>query len=280
MSTLRWKAWAPLLIVVLGPLAAAAQPARNVPPHLFKDVPYVPTPQPAVEHMLRMAGAGPQDVVFDLGSGDGRIVVTAVQKFGVRRAVGVDIDPQRIAESLENARRAGVSDRTEFQQKDLRDADFRAATVLTMYLLPNINMMLKPRLLTELKPGTRVVSHQFTLGDWAPDEQAEVEGRMLYRWTVPAKVDGAWQWTVDGESFRLQLGQQYQVIGGTLRAFGASAPLGQTRLTGDRLSFRTALLRDGAETPVSFDGRVAGGTLSGVLQLGERRTEIAARRAD
>jgi tRNA G37 N-methylase Trm5 len=151
------------------------------------DVVYVPTPQRAVERMLEMAGVGEGDILYDLGSGDGRIPITAARKHGIR-AVGIDIDPQRIAESRANAKAAGVSDLVTFREEDLFEADFSEATVVTLYLLQRLNEKLKPRLLSELKPGTRIVSHAFTMGpDWPPEQIVNVDGSGLYLWTVPER---------------------------------------------------------------------------------------------
>jgi tRNA G37 N-methylase Trm5 len=151
------------------------------------DVVYVPTPQPAVEAMLEMAQVRDGDVLYDLGSGDGRIPITAARKYDVR-AIGIDIDPERIAEANANARAAGVTDRVTFRQEDLFEADFSDATVVTLYLLQRLNEKLKPRLLTELAPGTRIVSHAFTMGDdWPPEQTVTVDGSTLYLWTVPER---------------------------------------------------------------------------------------------
>ena len=162
-----------------------------VPPNLGRsdlpsqapDVPYVPTPQVVVDKMLEVADVKPGDVLYDLGSGDGRIVVTAAQRFGVR-GVGIDINPERIQEAEANAKQTGVQDLTEFRQEDLFKADFGNATVVTMYLLPSVNNRLKPQLLN-LKPGTRIVSHAFDIEGWEPDRVVEVDGRTVYLWTVP-----------------------------------------------------------------------------------------------
>jgi SAM-dependent methyltransferase len=151
-----------------------------------KDVPYVPTPQEVVDEMLKMAAVGKNDVIYDLGCGDGRIVITAAQKYGAR-GVGIDIDPQRIAESNANAQKAGVTDRVKFMEQDLFTADFKQATVVTLYLLPAVNLKLRPKLLAELKPGTRIVSHAFDMGDWKPDKTSVVDGRTIYYWVVPEK---------------------------------------------------------------------------------------------
>lgn len=150
------------------------------------DVIYVPTPQPVVDAMLEMANVRKGDVLYDLGSGDGRIPVTAARKYGVR-AVGIDIDPQRIKEARVNAEAAGVTDRVTFRQEDLFKTDFSEASVVTLYLLDSLNEKLRPRLLAELKPGTRIVSHAFRMGDWEPEQTRQVDGATIYYWTVPPR---------------------------------------------------------------------------------------------
>jgi len=151
------------------------------------DVVYVPTPQAAVEQMLALAKVSKDDVLYDLGSGDGRIPITAAQKFGTR-GVGIDINPERIREARENARKAGVSDLVEFRNEDLFQADFSQATVVTLYLLPSLNVKLRPELFRQLKPGTRVVSHDFDMGQWKPERVVQVDGETLYLWTIPEEV--------------------------------------------------------------------------------------------
>jgi SAM-dependent methyltransferase len=149
-----------------------------------RDVPFIPTPEPVVDKMLELARLGPQDVVYDLGSGDGRIVITAAKRYGVR-GVGIDIDPDRILEARQNARNAGVADRVEFRQGDLFKADIRDATVVTLYLLTSVNRQLRPKLLAELRPGTRIVSHAFDMGDWKPATTAYVGASTVHYWIVP-----------------------------------------------------------------------------------------------
>jgi tRNA G37 N-methylase Trm5 len=150
------------------------------------DVVFVPTPQEVVDKMLELGKVGKSDVLYDLGSGDGRIPVTAAKRFGIR-AVGIDIDPQRIEEANENARKNGVSKLVTFKQEDLFKTKFADATVVTLYLLPDLNVKLRPRLLAELKPGTRIVSHQFDMGTWKPDQKVELAGRTIYLWTIPER---------------------------------------------------------------------------------------------
>lgn len=171
----------PTLLVACGVGLACAQDAKRTP-----DVIYVPTPQEVVEDMLRLADVKKGDVLYDLGSGDGRIAVTAARKYGIR-AVGIDIDPERIREANENARKNGVANLVQFRRGDLFAADFREATVVTLYLLPDLNLKLLPQLQAQLKPGTRVVSHQFDMGDWRPAKVLESYGRTVYFWVMPQK---------------------------------------------------------------------------------------------
>ena len=241
--------------------AAVAQEAQEQEP-VKKDVPYVPTPQELVDKMLEMAKVSDKDVVYDLGCGDGRMVVTAAKKYGAR-GVGVDIDPQRIAESNDNAKKAGVTDKVKFIKGDLFQMDFSEATVLTLYLLPSVNEKLRPKIL-KLKPGTRVVSHAFSMGDWEPDDQAEVEGRTAYYWTVPANVDGTWIATVkDGGQDRkvaLNLDQEYQKVTGTAEIDGKRAEIKDAKLQGDQLTFALATDGQGAKT---YTCRIAGSQMEG-----------------
>jgi precorrin-6B methylase 2 len=150
------------------------------------DVPYVPTPQPVVDAMLNVAKVNKNDVIYDLGSGDGRIVVTAAQKYGAR-GIGIDINPERIQEANANAQKAKVTDRVEFRQQDLFKTDLSEATVVTLYLLPEVNLKLRPTLL-KLKPGTRIVSHAFDMGDWKPEQTLQVDGKTIYYWVVPQEI--------------------------------------------------------------------------------------------
>ena len=151
------------------------------------DVVYVPTPAEAVDAMLKVAKVGKDDVVYDLGSGDGRIPIMAVQKYNAARAVGIDINPDRIKEAQANLKAAGVGDRVRFLNEDLFQADISEATVVTLYLLPSLNLKLLPKLLSELKPGTRIVSHAFDMGSWKPEQTLNAGGSTIYFWTIPAK---------------------------------------------------------------------------------------------
>lgn len=171
-----------LLAAVFGAVSTAA--AQPPPPQRTPDVIYVPTPPDVVQAMLKAAKVTKNDVVYDLGCGDARIVVTAARDFGAR-GVGIDIDPQRIKEANENVVANKVTDRVKILHQDLFESDFHEATVVTLYLLPSLNLKIRPKLLKELKPGTRIVSHAFDMGDWVPEQTIDVDGRTVYMWTVP-----------------------------------------------------------------------------------------------
>lgn len=173
-----------LLLAFAGPLATTGYAQQRAEDRPSLDVHYVPTPQSVVDKMLEMADVKEGDYLIDLGSGDGRIPITAAKKFGTH-GMGVDLDPARIQDANENAKREGVTDKVEFKQQDLFETDISNASVLTMYLLSSINMKLRPRILAEAKPGTRVVSHSFDMGDWEPDRQEKVDGKTVYLWIVP-----------------------------------------------------------------------------------------------
>jgi predicted O-methyltransferase YrrM len=230
-----------------------------------KDVPFVPTREETVSRMLAVAGLTKDDVLYDLGSGDGRIVVTAAKKYGAR-AVGVDIDPQRIRESNENAKKAGVTDRVRFVQQNLFDADFKDATVVSLYLLPDVNLKLRPRLLRELRPGTRIVSHDFAMGEWQPDRTVKVGDDTVYLWVVPAAVEGTWTFSLPAargaaEQASLTLKQNFQQVSGTLEQGGKRVPIADAKLEGADLAFRTA---EGPQ--MQFRGRVEGATIQGTVK--------------
>ena len=184
---LRAIASASILLVLA--LSAGAQTAVQQPAQTetrTPDVPYVPTPHRVVDAMLKVAKVGKGDVLYDLGSGDGRIPIAAARKYGIARGVGIDIDQERINEANRNLIKAGVGERVKFIKADLFESDFSDATVITLYLLPRLNLQLIPKLLKETKPGTRIVSHGFNMGTWKAEQALEVEGTAIYFWTVPA----------------------------------------------------------------------------------------------
>jgi SAM-dependent methyltransferase len=172
------------------PSAAALLLAQSESPQRAPDVPFVATPTEVVDQMLRLGKVGSDDVLYDLGSGDGRIVIAAAKKFGTR-GLGVDIDPARVREARENATKEGVADKVKFVQQDLFQTDLSRATVVTLYLLPKINLKLRPKLMRELKPGTRVVSHNYDMGDWKPDQVVEVGSHIVYLWIMRNEGDRA-----------------------------------------------------------------------------------------
>ncbi|MCC7267136.1 MAG: methyltransferase domain-containing protein [Caulobacteraceae bacterium] len=209
------------------------------------DVPYVPTPNDTVAAMLDLGGLKAGDFVIDLGSGDGRILVAAARRGAT--GFGVDINPQRIAEANLNARNAGVADKVSFRRQDLFETPIAQASLLTMYLLPEVNLKLRPRILDEMKPGARVVSHAFDMDDWRPDATS-ANGR-VYLWIVPAKVEGAWRITGGGVAGSLALKQKFQEIEGTF----AGKPIRKATLRGDRIGF----VADTSAGPRQFTGVVA-----------------------
>jgi SAM-dependent methyltransferase len=179
----RGQLFAALSIVILAAAPVVAQESE-----VKKDVPYVPTPPEVVEAMLKLGNVHSGDIHYDLGCGDGRIVVMAVQKFGAVRGTGYDIDPERIKEANENAKTAGVTGKAKFVIGNLFEADFRDASVVTLYLLPDVNLKLRPKLLKDLKVGSRIVSHQFDMADWEPDKKIQIDWRTVYMWTVTEKA--------------------------------------------------------------------------------------------
>jgi SAM-dependent methyltransferase len=168
------------LLVSIAALAASQQPKRT------PDIHFVPTPDEVVEAMLRLAEVGANDVVYDLGSGDGRIPITAARRFGAR-GVGIDLDPELVAQATRSAQEAGVADRVRFVEGDIFESDISPATVVTLYLLTSINERLRPKLQKELRPGTRIVSHQFRMGDWDPEREIVIDFRPLFLWRVPKR---------------------------------------------------------------------------------------------
>jgi hypothetical protein len=282
-STLRQPVSSPirdrLCLVLLG--AAWALPLQAAESR----VPYVPTPQVVVDRMLEVAKVGAKDYLIDLGSGDGRIVITAAKKYGTR-GFGVDIDPERIAESNENARRAGVSDRVAFYQRNLFETSLDEATVITMYLLPQVNLELRPRLLA-LKPGTRIVSHDFSMDAWQPDQHIVLETSEkfggaggtsdIYFWVVPARVAGRWTWrsVVSGSerTYEVSLQQHYQVLSGTAKVGGGPVKLDRARLLGDEIHLEFTIGLNGAKVKHALTGKVDGDAISGISMLSGDRLQ-------
>jgi len=252
----------------LGVLAVQPVFAQESPVQL--EVPYVATPQVTVDEMLRLASVGPQDFVLDLGSGDGRIVITAAGKFGAR-GLGVDLDWRLVLQGEENARQAGVADRVRFLEQDLFKTDLGQATVITAYLLPFVMLRLRPALL-ELKPGTRIVSHDFDFGDWRPNQKTSIR-KNVFLWIAPARAAGRWQARLElppvERLLELELSQRYQEVSGHARLNGVPSQVWEMKLVGDRLSFVVVDSTDREnEASFYFDGRVSGNVIEGELTRG------------
>ena len=217
------------------------------------DAPYVVTDYEVVDAMLAMAEVRPEDDVVDLGSGDGRILIAAARSHGAR-GLGVDIDPARIREAEQNARAAGVAHRVQFRRQDLFETPLAEADVVTLYLTPEVNLRLRPRILAEMRPGARVVSHDFDMGDWRPDQRQRIGSATIYLWVVPARLAGRWALTVDGRRFVLDLTQAYQELRGTIAAGGRAVRVEQGQVAGERVRF-VADLPGGRRV---FEGRAQG----------------------
>ena len=244
------------------------------------DVVYVPTPQQVVDEMLRMAKMGPNDYLIDLGSGDGRFVITAAKKFGAR-GFGVDLDTYLLKLARESAVKEGVADKAKFVEQNLFETDLTPATVVSTYLLPEMNLKLRPKILA-LRPGTRVVAHDYHMGDWYPDDQRDipVPGKVvgtpgvsyIYLWFVPAKVAGRWQarLNVGGRdtSYELAFDQLFQILEGSLRAGSESTPL-RGRVNGNDVTFATQPKGSPGGQRHEFSGTLKGDTLEGTVRIGE-----------
>lgn len=226
-----------------------------------KDVIWIPTPDEVVTRMLQMVEVQPSDRVFDLGSGDGKIAIAAAREFGAR-ATGLEYNPDMVAFSNRRAQEAGVADKVQFRQADIFQADFSSATVVTMYLLPALNLRLRP-LLFKMTPGTRVVSHSFSMGDWAPDETARIGYGDVFMWLIPANASGSWKLSAAGlPDTSLSLAQRYQVVSGDASFGEMRASLVRPRIAGAQLSFG---LRDPKGQLWQFEGRVEGDRMRGTM---------------
>ncbi len=261
------------LSVIAVSVFAQAQPAKEqYQPQVGqegKDVIWVPTPQALVDKMLDMAKVTPKDYVIDLGSGDGRTVITAAKRGA--RALGIEYNPDMVELSKRNAADQGVSDKANFVKADLFESDFTQATVITMFLLPEINLRLRPKIL-DLKPGTRIVSNSFTMGEWSSDETATVDKDCIsyctaLLWIVPAKAQGTWQ-LPQGD---LALKQEFQMLSGTLKSGSNTTPITNGRLLGDQITFSAG----GAQ----YTGRVSGNAIEGSVKSGGSNSKWKATRA-
>lgn len=274
MSLKRWFFCA--LLLSLTALPAAAQEGQG-------DVIYVPTPGVVVDEMLKMAKVGPGDFIIDLGSGDGRIVITAAEKYGAR-GIGVDLDTYLVKKARENARVAGVGGKVQFVEQNLFETDLSRATVITSYLLPELNEKLRPKLL-ELKPGTRIVTHDYDMGEWYPDEQKTIivpekdvgdPGKSyIFSYVVPAMIAGKWESLIysggKGVIFEFEFDQSFQQISGDVRVDGKEARLPLFKMHADRMSFEVDLPQGAGLVRHRFQGRVARDTIEGTVTIGAQK---------
>ncbi len=241
------------------------------------DVPYVPTSMNVVDAMLVLGGVGPDDYLIDLGSGDGRISIRAATRFGTR-GMGVDLDDRLVRMALADARKQGVADKLVFEARNLFSTDISRATVVTTYLLQSINLQLRPLLFEQLKPGTRIVSHDFDFSDWSPDQKITIDvpdkpygppRSDIMLWVVPANMAGVWQWSLPGSAaYELRLEQKFQMLVGAAVAQGQPLRLGDARVKGDAVSFTLS----GTADVQRYTGRIDGNRITGevVLRSGER----------
>lgn len=254
---------------------AGASPALGQPRF---DVPFVPTPTAVVDQMLGLANVRPEDFVMDLGSGDGRVAITAAKKFGAR-SLGVELDEYLLMQSEESARQAGVEDRVKFVEQNIFEADLSRATVITMYLFPEVNIKLRPRLLA-LKPGTRVVSHDFDMAQWQPDAELVIPvpdksygapQSRVYLWIIPANAAGTWEGSVSTDrgtmEFRAEIEQTFQMASGRVQLGATAGRLSEGRLDGKTLRFALAAKIDGRDVRHEFHGRVEGDAVVGRVTL-------------
>lgn len=264
------------LLLSLAALPAAAQDGKG-------DVIYVPTPQITVDEMLRMAKVGPNDFLIDLGSGDGRIVITAAKQYGTR-GIGVDLDTYLLKLAREAAKKQDVSERVQFVEQNLFETDLSRATVITSYLLPEMNERLRPKLLA-LKPGTRVVAHDYDMGEWYPDEQKTLivpektvgdPGKSyIFFYTVPAKIAGKWESLIfaggRGVIYEFDFDQSFQQVSGDARVDGKPAHLPLFKLRGDQVSFEADLPQGAGLVKHRFQGRVKADAIEGTVAIGGQK---------
>jgi len=266
-------------------LLALLAPGAHAQSGLGEGVPYIQTPQAVVEKILDLAEVGADDFLIDLGSGDGRIVITAAQKRGAR-GFGVELDGSLVEASNDAARQAGVAGRARFFERDLFETDISQASVLTLYLLPEVNLQLRPRILTQLKPGTRVVSHDWDMGEWRPDAKVVLDGlhkpvmpmqaSTIYLWIVPARVAGSWRLRIDGAGgeaameMEVEFAQRFQEISGIARRAGGRTLLQSAHLRGAEVRFAVIDENRRPSVPLQFFGRVYGDAMEGTTATGQR----------
>ena len=270
-----------LMLAVLACFAALgsawADPCKDLAPtrgQSGKDVIWIPTPEPLIDKMLTAAKVTEQDRVFDLGAGDGIIAITAARKFGAQ-SVGVEFNPKMADYARCKVQEAGMTEKVRIITGDIFVENFSSANVVTLYLLPDLNLRLRPTLL-KMKPGTRIVSHAFNMGDWEPDETMSHEYSRGYFWVVPAQVEGDWMFSgMEGGPMRVNLRQTYQNIGGMFTRASNTQPLVGARLRGEDISFQ---FRTPDKNVHTFTGRVAGDRITGTVNSAGLQTPVEAKR--
>lgn len=250
------------------------KPAKKTQP----DTPFATTSNKVVKEMLKLADTGKDDVVYDLGSGDGRIVIAAARDFGAR-GVGVELDGGLVDESIKNAEKAGVSNKVKFLQEDFFTTDIKDATIVTLYLLPEVNKMLLPKLLKELKPGSRIVSHRWDLDRWEPDMTLKAYNETLYMWFVPADVEGDWDLTMNGRGepkrYKLSIKQRFQNIKAFFDSGRQRNEFSQTSLYGNEISFYYSNASKGRVYVMTLEGIVRGNVMEGKAIVKEYKSPFA-----
>jgi SAM-dependent methyltransferase len=251
-------ALAPATLAQVPPAAGALEPVPAQIGQVSKDSVWVPTPDRLIQRMLQIADTTRNDIVYDLGSGDGRIPIAAAKLFGAR-AVGVELEKNLVDYSRRSARQQGVAGRVQFLQEDLFKADISKATVFAIYISPSVMERLRPKFY-DLRPGTRIVSHHFTLGDWPPDETVQVEERRAYLWVVPSKVEGQWALKLGNDGYQLKLAQSWQMLTASAEYAGRPTTAFAARLRGTEIRFA---MIDGNGDVRNFTGKVNGNTMKG-----------------
>ena len=261
--------------VVFALLFAFAVTAKGVDLIPDLDVPYEPTHPQVVNAMLSLAEVSDDDILYDLGCGDGRIVISGITDFNAKRGVGIDIDPRRIREANERAKGYEVQDKVEFIEADIMDSDIRDASVVAIYLLNSVNFMIRPKLFSDLQPGTRVVSHAFHMTEWNEDRKVYHErarNKSIYYWVIPAHLGGAWSWKSGGSEVKMELTQKFQEVSGSLAYDSDSRfDIKDAEVNGKQFSFKTEEEHDGKIVTVEYEGNVKGDRIKGTRTQGEKR---------
>lgn len=260
-----------MFFVLSGIAACDLKPGKKVEP----DVVFATTPHKVVREMLKLAGVTKDDIVYDLGSGDGRIVIAAARDFGAR-GVGVELDPELVAESIENAKKAGVGEKVRFIKEDIFVADIREASVIALYMLPELNKQLTPKFFRELKPGARIVAHRFGAGNWKPDMVLSAFDTTVLLWVIPANAQGEWRVTLRNEKgakgYMLSLRQNYQMAAGTIKDEEKKFELRDARLYGEEITMKVEDTIAGRPLQMKLEGVVRGDAMEGTASVAGGRS--------